>query len=61
MADMLRVLSPKELNACGSILLPIRFWEKGQQIDHPEYGLGKLEMRDELGRMIFRFEVQSNG
>ena len=52
---MFRCFSQSELNRCGGILLPYRFWDAGTQLTHPEYGIGTLSFRDDEGRMIFEF------
>ena len=55
MISVLRTFSGKELATCGGITMPYRFWSIGTQLEHPKYGTGTLEFRDNEGRMIFKF------
>ena len=53
--EMLRCFSQSELSSCSGILLPHNLWDVGEQLTHPEYGIGTLSFRDDEGRMIFDF------
>ena len=55
---MLRCFPQSELDRCGGILLPHKFWSIGTQLTHPEHGKGKLAFRDDEGRLIFEFNDQ---